>query len=264
MRGARLVFLACLAALIAAGCNDTERVDLVFRAAPGSHANYSIVVDAEVVTQLAGPAETTRERIEFTADQLVLTRSADEAALHITMTKGDERPRVFEVRLDPRGGLAEVDRVEGLPVEALGELGPSRLILLASGLLPGRPLQVGGAWDIERDLELPEGSGRLTGEGRLENLRIEEGVDLARIRAVTSLPVERELELPRGKVRLAGTEHTTATLDYGVADGTVHRAHSVTKGRFTLVVLPPGGETLPPVEGELRVRVESRTSRTDE
>lgn len=251
-----------VAVVLATGCNATERVNLVFRAPEGSHARYTVAVDSEVVTELVGPPERTRERIELTAEQLVLALTDTEADLRISMTRTGERPRVFEVRLDPRGGLAEVDRVEGLPVEALGELGPSRLILLASGLLPGRTLRLGGEWGIERQLELPEGNGRLHGTGRLMSLRVEDGLDLARVRAETSLPVDRTLTLPEGRVRLSGTESTTATLDYFVDDGTVRRAKSITTGRFTLVVTPPGGG-LAPVAGHLTVRVESTTSRTD-
>ncbi|HLF99038.1 MAG TPA: hypothetical protein VI916_01095 [Acidimicrobiia bacterium] len=262
MRSFRPLLTGVLAAVaLAPACNTTERVDLLFRAPEGSHARYTVAVDSEVITELVGPPERTRERVVLAAEQLVLALTDTEADLRISMTRAGERPRVFEVRLDPRGGLAEIDRVEGLPVEALGELGPSRLILLASGLLPGRPLRVGGEWDIERQLELPEGNGRLRGTGRLMSLRVEGGVDLARVRAETSLPVDRTLTLPEGRVRLSGTESTTATLDYVIDDGTVQRAKSITTGRFALVVTPPAGG-LAPVEGHLTVRVESTTSRT--
>lgn len=257
-----LALVAGAAAGLMSGCNDSEHVNLVFRAETGSRIAYEIAVDSTVTTELVGPPERTQERIDLSAEQLVLARSNVEADLQITMSRSGERPRVFEVRLDPRGGLAEVDRVEGLPVEALGELGPSRLILLASGLLPGRPLRPGGEWEIERDLELPEGNERLRGTGRLVSLRTEGGVDLARVRASTSLPVDRTLTLSAGRVQLTGTETTTAVLDYDVHDGTVHSANSVTTGRFHLRVTPPGQGNIAPVDGQLRVRVESRTTRT--
>lgn len=261
---APLAACSVLVALAAGACNDSESVDLVFRAPPGTQVSYAIAVDAAVVTRLGGPPDETRERIALRAEQLVLGRDGDETELQITMTREGERPRVFEVRLDSGHGLAEVDAVEGLPVEALGELGPSRLILLASGLLPGRPLRPGGEWDIERDLELPEGEERLTGTGRLEGLRSENGVDLARVRATTSLPVDRTMTLPEGRVRLTGTERTTAVLDYGVDDGTVHTARSVTTGLFELSVTPPGSGAPGPLRGTLDVRVESRTERVRE
>ncbi|MBI2170169.1 MAG: hypothetical protein HYU28_11830 [Actinobacteria bacterium] len=258
---APLLVLLALATL--AACNDSERVDLVFRADPGARTTYDIAVDSTVITRLTGPPEETREQIALTADQVVVDRDEEGTELEITMTREGAQPRVFEVRLDTTRGLAEVDAVEGLPVEALGELGPSRLILLASGLLPGRPLRPGGEWEIERDLELPEGRELLTGTGRLESLRVEDGVDLARVRATTALPVDNTMTLPEGRVRLSGTERTTAVLDYAVDDGTIHRARSVTTGRFDLVVTPPAGgnET---IEGSLEVRVESRTTRAAE
>lgn len=256
------VSVAALATL-ATACNDSETVDLVFRAPAGTRIAYRIDIEASVVTELAGPPNETRDRIALEAEQLVIGRAGSETQLQITMTRAGERPRVFEVRLDAGRGVAEVDAVEGLPVEALGELGPSRLILLASGLLPTRPLRPGSAWDIERALELPEGEQRLSGTGRLEGLRVDGGIELARVRATTSLPVSRTLDLPEGRVRLTGTERTTALLDYGVADGSVHGARSVTTGRFDLTVEPPSGEVLGPLRGELEVRVESRTTRAE-
>lgn len=246
-----------------AGCNDSERVDLVFRAAEGSRATYAIEVESRVTTALGGPPEETREDIALTAEQIVRGRSDAGFALHITMARPGQPSRVFDVRLDTARGLAEVDAVEGLSVEALGELGPSRLILLASGFLPGRAERPGAEWAIERDLELPEGSERLTGRGRLVGLRVEDDVELARVRANTSLPIDHRMVLPEGSVRLHGVERTTAVLDYAVDDGTVHSAESVTTGTFDLVVTAPGGD-LAPLEGVLSVRVESTTRRVPE
>ena len=253
--------LLLIAPLLAGACNESERVDLVFRAPPGSEAAYAIDLESTVVTELAGPPETSTETVALDARQVVVgSGGGGDVALQITMGRVGERPRAFTVRLDTSRGVAEVDAVEGLTIEVLGELGPSRLILLASGLLPGRPLRPGGAWDINQDLELPEGPERLSGEGRLVGLRISNGVELARVRASTSLPVDRRMSLPQGTVRMSGVERTTAVLDYDVSDGTLYGARSVTTGRFALVVHAPGGEP-GPIEGTLEVRVESRTRR---
>ncbi len=254
-----LVSLVLISALVG-GCNDSERIDLVFAAEPGSELEYEITVTSRVVTRLGGAPEVTKEEIHLRAVQEVVAVSEDGVVdLAITMTRERERPRVFEVRLDRDRGLASVDAVQGLPVEALGELGPARLVFLANGLPPDHALAPGGSWVIERALELPEGSETLRGRGRLEGLTHEGEVPVARVRADTALPIDRVMNLEQGRVRLSGEERTRAQLDYLVADGTVRGARSVTTGVFDLVVTPPPGTGAGPLAGELEVRVESRT-----
>lgn len=241
-------------------CNESERIDLVFSAEPGTRLEYAITVNSRVLTRLGGTPEVTEEEIRLEAVQEVVAVSDDGVVdLEISMTGEGERPRVFEVRLDRARGVATVDSVQGLPVEALGELGPSRLILLANGLPPDHSLEPGGTWAIERALELPEGPETLRGRGRLEGLRHENELPIARVRADTALPIDRIMHLEQGRVRLSGEERTRAQLDYLVADGTVRGARSVTTGVFDLVVTPPPGTGAEPLEGELEVRVESRT-----
>lgn len=246
--------------LVATGCNDSERIDLVFSAESGTRLEYVITVNSRVLTRLGGAPQVTEEEIRLRAVQEVVAVSDEGVVdLEITITSESERPRVFEVRLDRTRGLASVDAVQGLPVEALGELGPARLVLLANGLPPDHPLEPGGSWRIEQDLELPEGPELLRGRGRLEGLGHEGERPVARVRADTALPIDRVMNLEQGRVRLSGEERTRARLDYLVSDGTVRRARSVTTGVFALEVTPPPGTNAEPLEGELEVRVESRT-----
>lgn len=251
-----------VAVVFTSACNTSESVGLAFRASPGTTLEYEIAISSEVVTRLEGPAVISNEQIRLDAEQVVL--GVDEAGiidLEITMRRSEGPARVFEVRLDPRRGLASVDAVQGLPVEALGELGPSRLVLLANGIVPTHPLRPGRTWVIERRLELPEGKEQLTGQGRLAGLRHEDGLDLARVEATTTIPVDRELTLDQGRVRMSGEEHTRARLDYSVSDGTVQTVRSVTSGRFDLAIVPPSGSGTLALAGTLDVRVESRTVR---
>ncbi len=264
-RGARhLGPVVLVLLLLGTGCNDSEHVDLGFRAPEGTTVDYRIEVESVVETELADPPRTTTEQVRLDARQRVGSvpqGEGGEVELQITISRDEGRARVFEMRFDPSRGLAEIDSVEGLPVEALGELGPSRLVLLATGLLPDRPLRPGETWEIDRRLELPGGARPLRGEGRLTGLRQEGTVGIARVRATTELPVERTLDLPEGRATLSGVEQNRSTIDYVVDDGTVHHARSVTVGTFELTVSPPSGQGTTPLRGELTIRVESTTER---
>lgn len=256
----RVRLLVAALAVVTPACNQAERVDLAFRVPPGRDLAYSVDVRSEVVTELAGPPERTVEHLHLAARQRVIRRTADGVVhLEIRMTPRGERPRVFEVRLDTGRGVAAIDTVGGLPVEALGELSPSRFILPISGLVPPTPVRPGDLWPIERTLDLPQGRERLTGTGRLEGLDAGPPVALARVRARTTLPVRQRTTLREGTVVLSGREHTSATVDYSVADGAVVAAASLTTGRFRLLVSPPGGLVSPPIRGTLEVRVRSVT-----
>lgn len=259
LRRCSVIVLAALSIALTS-CNDSERIDLVFSAEAGTELEYTITVASRVVTRLGGAPEVNEEEIRLRAVQEVVAVSDEGVVdLEITMTSESDRPRVFEVRLDRTRGLASVDAVQGLPLEALGELGPARLVLLANGLTPDHPLEPGGRWAIERELQLPEGPETLRGGGRLEGLTHENELPVARVRVDTTLPIDRSMNLEQGRVRLSGEERTRAQLDYLVADGTVRGARSVTTGVFALEVTPPPGTGARPLEGELEVRVESRT-----
>ncbi|HVM41028.1 MAG TPA: hypothetical protein VM618_09665 [Acidimicrobiia bacterium] len=256
-----IAVVAATAVLALPGCNEREEVDLAFRPAVGQAIGYVVDVDSRTVTVLDGPPDQVEETISLRADQEVIGERDGTLQLEISMAAEGQRARRFDVRLDTERGTATVHSVEGLPVEVLGELGPSRLVLLATGLLPGDSLHPGERWDIRRTLELTEGEERLTGTGRLIGLRVEDGTALARVEAQTRLPVERDLRTPQGRVVVDGVEFTRAEIDYRVADGTVASARSVTTGMFTLAVSPPGGTQTAPLAGTLEVRVESRTTR---
>jgi hypothetical protein len=230
----------------------------------GATVAYDVDVESLVVTHLDGPPEESAEHVRLRAVQRVRGSDAEgQIALELTLSGEGDRPRTFDVALDAHRGVATLRSVEGLPVEVLGELGPSRLVVLATGLLPGRDLHAGQEWNIARTLELPEGTEHLTGRGRLEALRVDHGVALARVEAHTRLPVRRDLRTPEGRVLVEGTESTAATVDYVVNDGTVRSARSVTTGTFSLSVSGPGGIAMVPLRGSLDLRIESTTVQAD-
>lgn len=246
--------------MVATGCNTSERVDLGFRPSPGAVLRYETTVDATITTELAGPPRTRRETILLEAEEQIRERTATSVAMTITIDRDTSEPRSFDVRLDRTAGVITVETVEGLPVEALGELGPSRLILVSAGLLPDRELRPGAEWGIERSLDLPDADALLTGTGRLVRLKERREGDLAEVEVVTVVPVRQTMELTEGTVTMDGNERTVATIDYRLDDGTVQAARSTTRSTFDLTV--EGAARSPgPVTGNLSATVESRTDR---
>lgn len=258
--------LVALVLLALASCGPGEAaVDLVFRPAVGARDVYELTVSSTVVTTLGGEREVQRDEVSLTVEEIVLdAEPAGRVRLGFGVARPGDDPLTFEVKLEREAGVAAVDVVEGLPLEVLGALGPSRLFPLAAGLLPGGPVRPGATWAIDRALGFPEDEGRLTGRGRLTGLRRRGGVPVAQVAVRAVLPVSRRMALREGTVTVAGDEVTVADIDYDVRDGTVLAARSVTTGRFDLAAAPPAAETRGAVlelVGSLEVTIESRVER---
>ena len=250
-----VVALVGVAAL--AGCR-ADGVRLAFRPAAGSQYSYRIEVHAEVVTRI-GDTEP-RRRVDddvFTAEHAVL----DAGRVRVRLSGSGEPTRTFEVRLDRGGLLAEVERIEGLPASALGTLGLSEIFPAAAGAPPDRLLAPGQRWQVNEPVALPGAlPSRLMGSGRLIELGVVDGVDVARFETTYTLPVERTSEEAQGRIVLRGSQVVKALSTSGVGDGAVVSASTETRGRFTLQLLPrDGGAAVP---GELEIVVRSETRRT--
>src|SRR3712207_6086484 len=93
-------------------------------------------------------------------------------------------------RSDRAGQLAEVERIEGLPAQVLGELGISEIFPAAAAAPPDRPLSPGDRWTINAPVDLPGlAPGRLRGQGRLIALGVVDGREVATIESVVELTV---------------------------------------------------------------------------
>jgi hypothetical protein len=241
------------------GCRDGS-VRVSFRPAVGGEYVYRVRVTAEVVTRIADrPVRRTTEDNVFTARHTVLAAGPNGSRVRVRLDTEGQEPRTFVVRLDRTGQLAEVQRVEGIPVDVLGGLGLSEIFPAAAGALPRRPLSPGDRWTI--DEAAAESGGRITGAGRLTRLGVVDGRRRATVESDYVLPVARTTSQGDRPLRLEGTQRTRATSSYNLGDGAVEKVEAETSGRFRLVVLPAGDDTGPGIPGRLELLLRSETRR---
>ena len=260
--------IAAVAALVLAlvpllsACRP-DGVRLAFRPATGAQYAYRVEVHAEVVTRIGDTEE--RRRVDddvLFADHAVLAGSGRSSRVQVRLRgEGEGQPtRTFVVSLDRAAQLAEVQRIEGLPASALGTLGLSEIFPAAAGAPPDRRLSPGDRWEVDEPVTLPGTKpARLRGEGRLVELGVVDGRDVARIDTSYRLPVQRTSDEEQGRIVLEGEQVVRALTTSSVDDGAVESAETETTGRFTLRLLPTGGGAAVP--GVLEIVVRSVTTR---
>jgi hypothetical protein len=132
-----------------------------------------------------------------------------------------------------------------------------------AAVVPDRDLGPGQGWTIDLPLELPGAApSRLRGAGRLLELGVIDGRDVAVVRSATRLLVDRETVVPEGRIRVDGVQSTDSTTRHALDDGSVVAAASTTRASFAVTLAPPEGRVARPVEGTLRVLVRSSVSRS--
>jgi hypothetical protein len=255
--------LAALAAVLLAGalagCED-DTVLVTFRPDVGSTYTYEVEVESTIVRTLEGAQPSARsERALFEARHTVLEAGPGGVRVEVVLRRAGSGSRTFVVRYDRAAQLQAVESVEGIDIEALGDLGLSEIFPAAAGAPPDRRLRPGDRWTIDETVELPgpPGDAELTGSGRLSELGVVDGADVATIITRTELPVATD----EGSQALAGSQVTETTARHDLADGSVLDATSITRGDFRVVLSPPDGRTGPPVRGTLSVEVRSTTRR---
>jgi len=254
----RALAAALLLAAPLAGCDD-DTVLLTFRPEVGRTYAYEVEVDSVVTRTVEGELPTVRqEHAVLRARHTVLDAGRDGVRVEVVLRRPGSESRTFVVRFDRAAQLQAVESIEGIDAEALGELGLSEIFPAAAGAPPDHRLRVGDRWAIADTVELPEAGARLGGEGRLTELGVIDGADVATIVTRTVLPISSADE---GQT-LDGSQVTESTARHDLADGSVLDAASVTKGEFDIVISPPEGQSGAPVEGSLTVEVRSETRRT--
>jgi hypothetical protein len=258
---ALLAVLAGTAPLVAGCRSDSVRIG--FRPEPGNRYVYRITVHAETVTTLGGQPERRAEADDvLEAHHAVLATGRDGSSVRVRLRQEGAADVTFVVRLDRAARLARVEQVEGLPSPALGELGLSEIFPPAAGAPPDRPLAPGESWGIDEPVTVGTAeAARLTGRGRLTELGVVDGRDVARVEATYRLPVRRTTGASSGRVLLDGAQDTTTKGTYAIEDGAVVSATATTRGSYRLTLFPPEGTAGAPLTGTLVVELRSRTSR---
>lgn len=258
----RLLAVAVVTAAVLAACQpDTVRI--AFRPEAGTTYAYRVEVESVTVTTLqGGEPQRITDRFVLDAKQSVLESGDDSSRVRVRVAGPNVGARTYVVRLDRAGQLAEVQSIEGLPARALGSLGISEIFPVAAGAPPDRPLSPGERWQVNEPVRLPDQpESRLRGSGRLTELGVVDGNEVATVESNYRLAVRGTTELEQGSFALEGAQSTVKTGTHRLEDGSVEEVRAVTRGRFRLALMPPAGTTGPVVPGTLTIEVRSHTSR---
>lgn len=245
-----------------AGCREGT-VRLSYRPEPGRRYTYRITVRATTVTTVAdeAPRRSTTETV-FVSTQRVLAVDPSGGRVEVRVQERGGAAQTFIVSLDRAAQLAEVQSIEGLPAQALGELGLSEIFPAAAAAPPDRPLAPGQRWEIDTAVQLVQAPrARLRGNGRLVALSRVDGIDVARVESSYSLPVRGTAAPTDNGLTLDGNQSTSAQVTYSIDDGAVLSAKARTTGSFDVTLFPPPGTPGSPVPGTVSVVVSSTTER---
>jgi hypothetical protein len=245
------------------GCRD-DGVTIAFRPVTGARYDYRTHVASVAVTTLPGERPVTRtDETNLAAAQEVLDADDQGVQVEVVLSRPGIGSRTFTVRFDRAAQLTRVEQVEGIPAEALGDLGLSEIFPAAAGAPPDSELSPGDRWTVDDEVQLDGQSDpvRLAGEGRLVSVGVEGGDEVATVRTTTALPVRTTTRTSAGTQELDGSQTTTSTVVYDLADGSVRRATAVTTATFRLVLSPPAGTPGTPVRGTLELSIRSEVVR---
>jgi hypothetical protein len=261
-RFAPLTSVALAGALVLAGCRSgSVRID--FRPRLNGRYAYTIDVKASTTTAIDGRTPT-RNASDQRLQARHVVQEVDRAGVvvDVHVTGQDVPDRSFEVRLDRAASLVEVQRVQDIPTSVLGDLGLSEVFTAAAGAPPDRALRPGARWTIDEPVSLPGArTVRLTGAGRLTELGVVDGRQVATVVSTYKLPVHQTSTGTEGTVTLDGDQTTDTTATHALTDGAVQSVRARTVGRFRLTLAPPAGANGAVLQGHLDVEVESVTRR---
>jgi hypothetical protein len=249
-------------AVALAGCRpDTVRIAF----APRAGATYRYDVHVHAVTRSTLGDEPTRRSVDdfvVHAEHRVITAGRTDTVLEVTLTIPDVGRRTFTAVFDRGAQLSRIESIEGVPAEALGQLGLSEILPGAAGAPPQRRLAPGDRWAINAPAEALGGKGsRLRGEGRLVQLGVVRGRDVATVESRYRLPVRRTTSSGDADIALDGSQTTIVRTERSLRDGAVQSADATTNAHYHVVLTPPAGASGAPVTGTLVVEVRSTTSR---
>lgn len=258
----RALLLIAAAALVVTAC-EPHTVSVGFTPEVGDRFRYRSAVTSEVTRTVEGEVEHITDDAVLETVERVVAIGDEGVRVEVTVSRDDALPRTFEAVLDRASRLTAIDLVEGVPAEALGlELGTELPADVASP--PSGPLEPGTRWTIAEPVTL-EGVAEpavITGAGRIEALGVEDGTEVAIAVVDLVVPVRSVVETDDGRVTLFGSQTTSSETAYALHDGSLWRDHTVITGTVSLIIEPPSGIDVQPVEASIVYEVETRTRRS--
>ena len=254
-----------VALTVGVGCRENT-VNLAYQPRPGDRYSYRVEVAAVAEARVGSEApRRTESNNVFEAEHAVLEAAPSGSRVEVRLREQGGSPRTFVVGLDRAAQLAEVQSIEGLPASALGGLGLSEIFPAAAVAPPDRPLAPGSRWSIDEPVRIasPEAT-RLVGRGRLAELNVADGREVATVESDYRLPVRRTAQERRSQLELNGSQDTNASTTYDLADGSVVSVDARTEGTYDIMLVPPPETPGAPIPGTLTVEVRSVTRRVSE
>jgi hypothetical protein len=248
-------------ALAFTGCRrDTVR--LGFHPAVGATYSYTTTVDSSTRTSLLAKA-VAPQHVTFASRERVLSIENGVTRVEVALDAQGSGSRTYVMQFDRAAQLTKVESVEGIPTDALGNLGITEIFPAAAGAPPDRPLRPGDRWTIDDNVQLEQrgAPANLSGQGQLVELGVVDGRRTATVRSTTLLPVRTASGGAASSQVLDGVQRTDLLVTYDLADGAVASVVATTTGQYTLTVSPPNGSHGQPVVGDLEVVVRSTTTR---
>lgn len=274
MRGRTRALFALLALVGAGGitaCRD-DTVRVTFRPAVGGVYRYEVSVRSHSEVRIPGETPEIRdERVVLQSEHTVLDAGPEGVRVRVILGDASGSVRTFVVVFDRAAQLesVETDDAGAGESDAAGSasaFGISEIFPAAAGAPPDHRLSPGERWVIDDLVEVPGavGQAQLVGEGRLAELGIADGEEVARLVTSSVLRLRSaQQDLGGETVLLDGEQTTEQRSTHDLADGAVRSASSTTAGAFALEIRPPFGELRAPVRGTLTVTVTSKTERLD-
>ena len=256
----RLAAALLLLPLLAA-CRE-HTVSVTFRPEVGDTYQYEVTVRSRSEIRLEGEApEVTTDEVVLRSQHTVLDAGPLGVRVRVVLAQEGTVPQAFVVVFDRSAQLESVEAVEGPTGDAGSGLGISEIFPTAAGAPPDRRLSPGDRWSVDSDVVIPGSArpARLRGSGRLVELGVVDGRDVARLASRATLRIASDTAT--GDLTLDGEQVIEQHATYDLADGSVRAASSTTTGTFEVEVAPPVGTGSDPVPGTLTVRVTSSTER---
>ena len=261
MRVRPFVVAAVIVTLLGACRSDAVRI--AFKPEAGAHYRYDVRVRAVTRSTLAdaAPRRSVDDFVLHAEHRVVRVRDND-TELEVKLNIPDIGERIFTARFDRGAQLSRIDSIEGVPANALGQLGLSEILPGAAGAPPQRPLAPGDRWGIDSPAAVLGGGGsRLRGQGRLVSLGVVRGRKVATFESRYVLPVRRTTSSGDATITLNGKQSTVVRTVRSLRDGAVESAQATTTASYNVTLTPPAGTTGAPLSGVLTVQVTSTTSR---
>ena len=265
--------MVVLLGVLLSGCRD-DTVQVTFRPAVGAVYRYEVTVASHSEVRIPGEKPDVRdEEVVLQSEHTVLDAGPDGVRVRVILADASGSVRTFVVVFDRAAQLesVEADDAAGVdeadaPAGDTAAFGISEIFPAAAGAPPDRRLAPGERWAVDDSVAVPGsvGDARLLGEGRLVELGIDGGEEVARLATSAVLRLQLAQQDEGGEtVLMDGEQVTEQRSTHDLADGAVRSASSTTTGTFALEIEPPFGQLRDAVRGTLQVRVTSRTVRLD-